>query len=168
MSVCLALPLVLAIVACGGTPPTGSTPSATTSTQAAAGLPSCNVVNSGDFAKVGGPTPARVLHLANAIGRHRTCSDLFIDASGGLILSVTEEPARPGGLAAARAVAQGQTRGAHVRRIPGIRNSFVAGPQLAFLSRGRLFAIGTGYTSSGERELTSLQLVRLARLVASR
>jgi hypothetical protein len=111
-------------------------------------------------------TPAKVEQLANSVGEHRTCSDLFIDASGGLILLVTKTRGGSRELAAARQAAL--AHGERPRPVPGVSGGFVAGQHAGFLEHGQVVSLTSGYTSTGQPELTAAQLARLAGVVAQR
>src|SRR5438309_1518724 len=97
------------LAACGGgssKQSASSTTSRSRSVPAAGTSPSCHLVTSADLRGVGANTPSKVEQLANGLGQHRTCADVFLDASGGLILEITEDPGGPPELAAARKTAR--------------------------------------------------------------
>jgi hypothetical protein len=161
----------LSLVACGGAsskpsaPTTASTSQSTTATSADT-APPCNGLTATDFKNVGASAPPTVERLANNLGQHRTCADLFIDASGGLVVELTKTPGGPRELAAARETARGQSRNAHPRPLPGIRGGFLIGQQAGFLDHGQVVVLNGGYTTAGQPELTTAQLVALAAVVA--
>jgi hypothetical protein len=130
--------------------------------------PSCHALTFADFRRVGATAPSKVEQLANSVGQRRTCSDLFIDASGGLVLEITKVPGGPAKLAAARKAARGQSPGARPRALPALPGGFVVGQQVGFPDRGQVVSLSTGYTNEGQPELNTSQLVRLAAMVARR
>ena len=69
---------------------------------------------------------------------------------------------------AARETARGQSPHARSGAVPGLPAGFIVGQALGFLQRGQVVALNSGYTSSGQPELTKAQLVRLAGIVAHR
>jgi hypothetical protein len=117
-------------------------------------------------AAVGVAAPARVEALALTKGSHLTCSALFIDAAGGLVLELTETRGGPRQLAESRLAAQA-TLG-RVRTLTHGGPGYIASRELAFLRHGQLVTLSTGYTTSGQVQLTSTQLMRLASLLARR
>jgi hypothetical protein len=130
--------------------------------------PSCRALTSSDFRRVGAVTPAKVQQLANSVGQRRSCSDLFVDASGGLILEITKTPGGPRELALARQTARGSSAAARPRSLPGVPGGFIVGQRVGFLRRGQVVSLSTGYTTAGQPELTAAQLIRLAGVVAGR
>jgi len=165
--------VTIIVVGCGGGSPRRS-PSTTASTgpsgtaSAAQTSPSCHALTAADFTRVGAAGPARAEQLANSVGQRRTCSDLFIDASGGLVLELTTTPGGSRELAAARETARGQSPRARPPAVPGLPRGFIIGQQLGFVEGGQVVVLSSGYTNSGQPELTKAQLVRLAGIVAHR
>lgn len=159
--------------ACGGGSSTQSA-STTTSTAPSASVKSadpsrsCHALTASDFARVGAVAPSKAEQLANSVGQRRTCSDLFFDASGGLILELTKVSGGARELVAARGVARGQSAGARLRSLSGVPGGFIVGHQVGFLDRGQIVVLSAGYTTAGQPELTTSQLVRLAAMVARR
>jgi hypothetical protein len=88
--------------------------------------------------------------------------DVFVDASGGLILQVTETS---GG---SRELPRTGAHGAPVRRLAGVAGGVLSGSEAAFVRKGQLVTLQAGYSSAGKLQLDSGQLVRLARMAASR
>jgi hypothetical protein len=161
----------IVVAACGGgsskqlRSPSASTgkPGATSRSDAS---PSCHALTSADFGTIRATTPAKVEQLANSVGQRRTCSDVFVDASGGLILVITKTPGGRGELASARETARGAAAAARPRPLPGIPGGFIVGQQVGFLERNQVVSLTTGYTTAGQPELTTTQLARLAGIVA--
>lgn len=132
----------------------------------AGATPICRSLHGPDVVAVGAASSARVEPLASTKGSHLTCSALFIDAAGGIILELTETRGSPRLLAETRRAAQA-TLG-RVRPLTDGGPGFIASRELAFLRHGRLVTLNTGYTTSGQVQLTSTQLMRLASLIARR
>jgi hypothetical protein len=205
VSFSVAVVLVVVLAACGSgsskqaastagsVAPAASTAASTSqhsSTRAGDTAPSCHLLRPADFRVVGAAVPAKAEQLANSVGQRRTCADLFIDASGGLVLELTETPGGSHELAVAREVARGpsagapgaggqssggQSSGSHgagagvrTRPLPGIPGGFVVGQRAGFLQRGQVVTLSAGYTTDGQPELTTAQLVGLAGVVARR
>ena len=161
--------VAIVLAACGGGSSKHSASTTTSTGQRGADVsPSCHALTSSDFGKVGAVTPAKVQQLANSVGQRRSCSDLFVDASGGLILEITKTPGGPRKLASARQTARGSSATARPRPLPGIPGGFVVGQHVGFVERGQVVSLSTGYTTAGQPELTTAQLVRLAGVVARR
>jgi hypothetical protein len=166
--------LVSVVVAgCGGGSSTQSVSTTTTAVRSASAKSadasaSCHALTSSDFAKIGAIAPSKVEQLADSVGQRRTCSDLFIDASGGLILELTKVPGGPRELVATRQSARGSGVGLRPQPLPGVRGGFIVGHQVGFPDRGQVVTLSAGYTTSGQPELTPSQLVRLAVVVARR
>jgi hypothetical protein len=125
----------------------------------------CRALTATDLTNVGAVLPAREEQLANGPAVHVTCSTLFIDGAGGLILELTQATGGARELARAREAARAQA--GSVRPLPHLAPGFVAGSVLAFLHRGQLVTLNAGYSTSGKLQLSTRQLERLALTVAA-
>jgi hypothetical protein len=126
----------------------------------------CRVLTASDLASVGAAQPAHEEQLARGAGVHVTCSTLFIDGAGGLILELTQSTGGARELTRAREAARAQA--GSVRPLPHLAAGFVAGSVLAFLHRGQLVTLKAGYSTSGTLQLSTGQLERLASTIVGR
>jgi hypothetical protein len=124
----------------------------------------CRALTATDLASVGAAQPAHEEQLARGAGVHITCSTLFIDGAGGLILELTQSTGGARELARVREAARAQA--GSVRPLPHLAAGFVAGSVLAFVHQGQLVTLKAGYSTSGTLQLSTGQLERLASTVA--
>jgi hypothetical protein len=91
---------------------------------------------------------------------------LFVDSSGQLILQLTEADGGQAALTDLRRTTAAEVGPGAIHPVakfgPG---AFVGSRVLGFIHGSRLVTLQTGYTTSGELELTPDQLVQLATIV---
>jgi hypothetical protein len=122
-----------------------------------------------DIADVASVQASRQESLGSAPGSSARCSVVFVDSSGQLILQVTELGGGQATLAELRRTAASDLGPATVRSTPALgRGAFVARRVLAFARGGDVVQLQTGYSSTGQLQLTPAQLTRLAAIVARR
>lgn len=164
----------LLAVGCGGGGNGGDTEASggTGSTQPAASsqpTKTCASLSASDLARVASIRPSKQEPLAQPPGSNLRCSTLFVDASGQLILELTQAGGGQAALAGLRRGTASDLGAATVRPLPLLGpGAFVARRVLAFARDGQLVELQTGYSSEGRLQLTTAELMRLATIVASR
>jgi hypothetical protein len=163
----LALLLVVPLLAgCGSSKQS----SPTTMTQQGAVLKSCSSLHASDVERVASISPVNRRDLSRQAQAHLLCATVFFDASGDLVVEITEAPGGRAALSRLRASSVDQFGQGALRAMSRLgQGAFLARRRiLAFARSGRLVTLQTGYGSQGRLSLTADQLTRLARLAASR
>jgi hypothetical protein len=164
--------MALPAAGCGGGAQPGSETDATQPAPGSAGgqpTKTCTSLAAGDLVHVASIRPSKQEPLANAPGNDLRCSVLFVDASGQLILELTQASGGRAALASLRRGTAADLGQATMRPLPALGpGAFVARRVLAFTRGGRLIELQTGYSSEGRLQLTAAQLTRLAAIVAAR
>jgi hypothetical protein len=126
----------------------------------------CASLTANDIARVASVQPADQQALASAPGQSVSCSTVFVDSSGQLILQLSEAGGGRAALAALRRTTASDLGPNTVRPLPALgEGAFVARRVLAY-ARGRaLVELQTGYSADGRLQLTPDQLARLAEIV---
>jgi hypothetical protein len=128
----------------------------------------CREVSAQDLEAVGSVLPSRREVLARAPGSRASCSIVFIDSAGQLVLQVTEMDGGSSALEQVRRAAAASTTGS-VLSFPALgAGAFVARRVAGFARGGRVVELQIGYSAAGRLELSRAELVRLARIAANR
>jgi len=166
--------VVLMLAGCGGgtssTEPNGSasTPapgggSAPTSGQSTR---NCRALTQNDIVRVASVHPSKQGTLGKAPGGSLDCSTLFVDSSGQLILQLTETDGGRAALTGLHRATAAEVGAAAIRPVGSLGpGGFAGGRVVGFMRGNRLVTLQTGYTATGQLELSPDQLVRLATIV---
>jgi hypothetical protein len=128
----------------------------------------CRELSAQDLQAVGAALPSRREALARAPGSQVSCSIVFIDSAGQLILQVTETDGGRAALEQVRRAVAASTTGS-VGPLPALgAGAFVSRRATGFAHGGRVVELQTGYAADGHLELSRAELVRLARVARTR